>query len=64
MERKLLEAGVYRKFLFGSKEDLDHYMNSGHQARWIVDVKERPHGIVAIIGESYNNCHKLMLREN
>ena len=62
--RKLIQAAVYRKFIFESQEDLERYMNSGHQERWIVRNEKFDDGqIVAVIGERYNGCWKLVMEE-
>lgn len=64
MKRVLLQASVYRKFVFQTQEDLDEYLRSGHQERWL--VKSEPLScdrIVAVIGESYNNNWKLEMEE-
>jgi len=62
MKRKLLEASIYRMFLFESQAELDRYMVSGHRERWIIDKYVNNGGnIVAVIGETYNDCDKLIL---
>ena len=62
-KRVLIRAAIYRKFLFESQEALDEYMNSGHRERWIIDkfVKSNGH-ILAVIGETYNEADKLILK--
>ena len=63
--RILLQASLYRKFLFRSQKDLEDYMRSGHQERWLVEWETAPEGtIVATVGERYNNNWKLLMEVN
>lgn len=59
--RKLIEAAVYRKFLFDSLDEMYEYIKSGHRERWLIDVVEDGKKFEAIIGETYNVNDPLMM---
>ena len=63
MDRKLTRAAVYREFVFRDAVALAKYLDGGHLDRWLVSTKEHPDGILAIVGEHYNNKPRLKMIE-
>ncbi len=63
MDRKLTRAAVYREFIFRDAAALAKYLDGGHFGRWLVSTKEHPDGILAIVGENYNNTQRLKMIE-
>ena len=61
MKRALLNAAIYREFIFPDAKALREYLEGGHCYRWLVQTEPNECGIIAIVGETYNNSKTLKM---